>query len=125
MTLTPEHLETARDLAVALKLERPLAFIDLETTGTSASTDRIVEIAVLKLLPDGTVDLRSQRLNPGIPIPPEAIAVHGITDADVSDRPTFKRLAASLLSFVDDCDIAGFGVARFDLRVLEAGVRAS
>ncbi len=120
MTLTPEHLETARGLVATLKLERPLAFIDLETTGTSASTDRIVEVAVLKLFPDGTVDLRSQRLNPGIPIPPEATAVHGIADADVSDRPTFRRLAASLLSFVDDCDIAGFGVARFDLRVLEA-----
>ena len=120
MTLTPEHLETARDLAAALKLERPLAFIDLETTGTSASTDRIVEVAVLKLSPDGTVDLRSQRLNPGIPIPPEATAVHGITDADVSDRPSFRRLAASLLSFLDDCDIAGFGVARFDVRVLAA-----
>ena len=120
MTLTAEQLETARDLAAALKLERPLAFIDLETTGTSVSTDRIVEVAVLKLSPDGTVDLRSQRLNPGTPIPPEATAVHGITDADVSDRPSFRRLAASLLSFLDGCDIAGFGVARFDLRVLEA-----
>ena len=120
MTLAPEHLETARDLAGALKLERPLAFIDLETTGTSVSTDRVVEVAVLKLFPDGTVDLRSQRVNPGIPISPEATAVHGITDADVSERPNFRRIAASLLSFLDDCDIAGFGVARFDLRVLEA-----
>ena len=59
-------------------------------------------------------------MNPGISIPPEATAVHGITDADVSDRPSFRRLAASLLSLLDDCDIAGFGVARFDVRVLEA-----
>ena len=103
-----------------INLKRPLAFIDLETTGTSPSSDRIVEIAILKLHPDGTEDFRCKRVNPGVPIPAEATAVHGITDADVANEPAFASYARSLRDFLADSDIAGFGVARLDLPLLEA-----
>ena len=103
-----------------LNLRRPLAFVDLETTGTSPAADRVVEIAILKVDPDGAEDFRSRRVNPGVPIPPEAIAIHGITDADVADEPPFQAYARSLSDFLADCDIAGFNVAGFDLRMLEA-----
>ena len=103
-----------------LNLRRPLAFVDLETTGTSPASDRIVEIAILKVQPDGTEDFRRKRVNPGVPIPAEATAIHGITDVDVADEPPFQAYARSLNDFMADCDIAGFNVAGFDLRMLEA-----
>ena len=106
-----------------LKLRRPLAFIDLESTGTSPFSDRIVEIAILKTNPDGGEDFRCKRVNPGIPIPPEATAIHGITDADVASEPTFAAYARSLSGFLADCDIAGFNVSGFDLPMLEAEFR--
>jgi DNA polymerase III subunit epsilon len=101
-----------------LKLERPLAVIDLETTGTDPQADRIVEISVLKVSPDGQRKHRTRRVNPGVPIPPEATAIHGITDADVADEPRFPSMAASLLALLDDCDFCGFNLKRFDLRML-------
>ena len=79
-----------------LKLTRPLVFFDLETTGTNITHDRIVEISIVKLMPDGTVVERSRRLNPEMPIPAEATAVHHITDDDVAGEPTFRQVAASL-----------------------------
>lgn len=103
-----------------LNLRRPLAFVDLETTGTSPVTDRVVEIAIFKVLPDGEEDFRCNRVNPGVPIPAEAMAIHGITDADVANEPPFASYARSLNDFLADCDIAGFNVAGFDLRMLEA-----
>ena len=103
-----------------LRLNRPIAFVDVETTGLSVSQDRIVELTVLKIHPDGTEELKSARLNPTIPIPEEATAIHGITDEDVADKPEFRRYASSLLSFLADCDLGGFGVQRFDLPILEA-----
>lgn len=106
-----------------LNLRRPLAFVDLETTGTSPASDRIVEIAILKVQPDGTEDFRRKRANPGVPIPAEATTIHGITDADVADEPPFQAYARSLNDFMADCDIAGFNVAGFDLRMLEAEFR--
>ena len=106
-----------------LNLRRPLAFIDLETTGTSPASDRVVEIAILKFQPDDTEDFRRNRVNPGVPIPAEATAIHGITDADVADEPRFASYARSLNDFLADCDIAGFNVAGFDLRMLEAEFR--
>ena len=83
-----------------LQLRRPLAFIDLESTGTSPSSDRIVEIAILKVNPDGGEDFRCNRVNPGVPIPAEATAIHGITDADVASEPTFMAYARSLSGFL-------------------------
>jgi DNA polymerase-3 subunit epsilon len=101
-----------------ITLERPLAVIDVETTGTDAQKDRIVEISALKLLPDGQPQHRTRRLNPGIPIPEAATAVHHITDADVADAPRFAQLAGGLLAFLDGCDLCGFNLKRFDLRLL-------
>ncbi len=103
-----------------LELSRPLAFIDLESTGTSPERDRIVEIAVLKLHPDGREEFLCKRVNPGMPIPPDAIAVHGITDADVADEPPFSQYAQSIAAVLADCDYAGFGITRFDLPLLRA-----
>ena len=106
-----------------LRRDRPLAFIDVETTGLSPSSDRIVELTVLKIHPDGAEELKSARINPEIPIPAEATEVHGISNEDVSDKPKFRDYAKSLLGFLDDCDIGGFGVKRFDLPILEAEFR--
>jgi len=101
-----------------LVLQKPLAILDLETTGTDPQTDRIVEIGILKVLPDGRTEHRNYRVNPGIPIPPEATAIHGIADADVANEPRFAQLVANLLTFLEHCDLCGFNLKRFDLRVL-------
>jgi len=105
---------------VALILERFLAFIDLESTGVSPERDRIVEIAILKLHPDGREDFRRKRVNPGVPIPPEATAVHGISDADVASDPPFIQYARGVDAFLSECDLAGFGITHFDLPLLRA-----
>ena len=102
-----------------LKLTRPLVFFDLETTGTNITHDRIVEISIVKLMPDGTVVERSRRLNPEMPIPAEATAVHHITDDDVAGEPTFRQVAASLSKLLQGCDIAGFHSNRFDIPLLD------
>lgn len=102
-----------------LKLTRPLVFFDLETTGTNISTDRIVEISFVKLMPDGSVIEKSRRVNPEMHIPEEATAVHHITDADVANEPTFKQLAASLAQQLSGCDVAGFNSNRFDVPLLD------
>lgn len=101
-----------------MPLDRPLAVLDLEATGTAPHRDRIVEVSVLKLLPDGTKLLRHRRLNPGMPIPPEATEVHGIHDEDVAHEPEFRNIAASLAELLDGCDLAGFGILQFDLPML-------
>lgn len=101
-----------------LDLQRPLAVFDLETTGTDPATDRIVEISVLRLSPGGRKDLRTQRVNPGRPIPPEATAVHGISDMDVRGMPSFDEVARDYLAFLEGCDLCGFNIKRFDLRLL-------
>jgi DNA polymerase-3 subunit epsilon len=104
-------------------LRKPLAVLDLETTGTSIQGDRIVEIAVLKLFPDGSRDLRCRRVNPERPIPPEATQVHGISDAEVVDKPSFRAIARALFGFLSDCDFGGYNVARFDLPLLREEFR--
>lgn len=106
-----------------LQFDRPIAFIDLETTGLSLSSDRIVELTVLKIHPDGSEMLRSVRINPEMSIPKAATAIHGITDEDVADKPRFRQYASSLRDFLDGCDIGGFSVKRFDLPLLEAEFR--
>lgn len=103
-----------------IRLERPLVVLDLETTGTRVQADRIVEISTLKLLPDGTNRIRTRRLNPGTPIPPEATAVHGITDADVADENSFSQIARSLALYLEGCDLCGYNLWSFDLRMLVA-----
>lgn len=101
-----------------LKLKRPIIFFDLETTGVDTSRDRIVEISMVKILVDGTKQVKTRRINPEMPIPAEATAVHGISDEDVKDEPTFKQIAKSLALFIEGCDFGGFNSNRFDLPVL-------
>lgn len=101
-----------------LNLKRPVVFFDLETTGTNITRDRIVEISIIKVWPDGHELERTRRINPEIPIPAEATAVHHITDADVASEPTFRQLAKSLAEIFHDSDIAGFNSNRFDIPLL-------
>jgi DNA polymerase-3 subunit epsilon len=101
-----------------LQLTRPLVFFDLETTGTSIVHDRIVQISILKLHPDGSEEVRTRLINPECPIPPDAIAIHGIADANVVGQPTFRNVAASLFQLFSGSDIAGFNSNRFDLPLL-------
>jgi DNA polymerase-3 subunit epsilon len=103
-----------------LVLARPLAVIDLETTGVDPRTDRIVEISVLKVVPGEEPVHKTRRVNPGIPIPPEATQLHRITDADVAGEPPFAKLAAGLLKLLEGCDLCGFNIKRFDLPLLTA-----
>jgi DNA polymerase-3 subunit epsilon len=103
-----------------IRLDRPLAVLDLETTGTDPKLDRIIEISVLKLLPGGDQDHRTRRVHPGVPIPPDATAIHGISDDDVADCPTLRAIAPSLARFLEGCDLAGFNILGFDLRLLAA-----
>lgn len=101
-----------------LNLKNPLVFFDLETTGINITKDRIVEISYLKVKLDGTEESRTRRINPQMPIPKQAIAVHGITDDDVKDCPTFKEVAKSLVTQIEGCDLAGFNSNRFDIPML-------
>ena len=103
-----------------LKLDKPIAFIDVETTGLNPYTDRIVELSILKIYLDGREEYKSHRFNPEIPIPPEATSIHGVTDADVAEEPIFRQYAKSVRDFLEGCDIAGFNVIKFDLPFLEA-----
>ena len=101
-----------------LQLTRPIAFIDLETTGVSLSTDRIVEIAVIKLLPDGSRQIKRKLLNPQMPIPKVTSDIHGITDEMVKDAPTFKQAANEIKVFIEGCDLGGYNSNRFDIPIL-------
>ena len=101
-----------------LNLKNPLVFFDLETTGINITRDRIVEISVLKVHPNGKEETKTRRINPEMPIPPESTAIHGITDDDVKDCPTFKQVAKSFADFLEGCDMAGFNSSRFDVPLL-------
>lgn len=101
-----------------IKLEKPLVVFDLETTGLSINLDRIVEIAYLKIMPNGVVFKSDILLNPEMNIPEEAIEVHGITNEDVKDKPTFKRVAQDLWGVFCDCSYGGFNILTFDLPIL-------
>jgi DNA polymerase-3 subunit epsilon len=101
-----------------LQLKKPLAIIDLETTGVNLSTDRIVEIAIVKAMPDGTKQLKRKLLNPEIPISAVSREMHGITNEMVKDAPTFKQVANEIKQFLDNCDLAGYNSNRFDIPLL-------
>jgi DNA polymerase-3 subunit epsilon len=101
-----------------LKLRKPLVILDLETTGVNITTDRIVEFSALKVSPGGAEEWLTLRLNPGIPISPEATRVHGITDADVANEPHFRDVARRIASFLEGCDLAGFNSMKFDIPIL-------
>jgi len=102
----------------ALKLDRPLVVFDTETTGTNPRTDRIVEIACVKIHPDGRREEWVRRLNPRLPIPRASTAIHGIHDEDVRDAPGFREVAAELARFLEGCDLGGYNITGFDLPVL-------
>lgn len=103
-----------------LPLDRPLIIFDLETTGLSVGEDKIIELAYEKIMPDGQVTSHVERINPGRPIPPEASAINGITDADVADAPSFAKLSYALWSAFEGADIGGFNITGFDLPFLRA-----
>lgn len=101
-----------------LNLKNPIIFFDLETTGINITTDRIVEIAILKVHPGGKEELKKHRINPEMPIPAKSSEIHGILDDDVKDAPTFKQVARQLVSFMEGCDIGGFNSNKFDIPLL-------
>jgi DNA polymerase-3 subunit epsilon len=101
-----------------LNLEKPLSFFDLETTGINISHDRIVEISILKVLPDGTEENYTRKVNPTIPIPEEVSEIHGIWDKDVASEPTFEQLANEIKEFFGDSNLAGYNSDRFDIPLL-------
>lgn len=112
---------TQRRSPTPFQFDRPLVFIDLETTGTNVKHDRIVELGLVRITPEGEVTEKVRRINPEVPIPATATKVHGIADEDVADEPTFRRIAKSLYGdFLAGADLAGFNVRRFDLPLLVA-----
>lgn len=103
---------------IQLNLTRPIAFFDLETTGVNVASDRIVELSILKILPDGTKETKTKRINPTIPIPKQTSLIHGIYDKDIADAPTFKNIAKNLAEFLKNCDLAGYNSNKFDIPIL-------
>jgi DNA polymerase III subunit epsilon len=101
-----------------LNLKRPIAFLDLETTGINVSNDRIIEFSILKIHPNGMEEWMSSRVNPEMPIPAKTTAIHGIKDEDVVNSPTFKGVAKNLANFLEGCDLAGYNAIKFDIPVL-------
>ena len=101
-----------------LNLKNPLIFFDLETTGIDIVKDRIVELSYVKVMPNGEETVKTYRINPEMPIPPESTAIHGITDEDVKDCPTFKAIAKTLAAQIEGCDLAGYNSNRFDIPLL-------
>lgn len=101
-----------------LKLHRPICFFDLETTGIDVAKDRIVEIGILKVFPNGNKESKTWLVNPGMPIPEHSTKIHGITDEQVANEPTFKELAPHIYNMIKDSDLAGFNSDRFDIPLL-------
>ncbi|MEA2043699.1 MAG: 3'-5' exonuclease [Bacteroidota bacterium] len=101
-----------------LNLKNCIAFIDLETTGINVVKDRIVEISILKINPNQEEEIKTLRINPECPIPKETTKIHGISDADVADAPTFSQVAKSIADFIEGCDLAGYNSDRFDFPLL-------
>jgi len=101
-----------------LNLKNPLVILDLETTGINLAQDRIVEITILKVYPGGKEEVKTFRINPTIPIPPQSTAIHGIKDEDVKDAPVFKEIAKTIANEIEGCDFAGFNSNKFDIPLL-------
>ena len=101
-----------------LLIKRPIVFFDIEATGFDPNHDRIVEICLIKVWPDGREEVFTSRVNPGVPIPPESTAIHGISNEDVKDAPYFGGIAEKIMAFFEDSDLAGFHISRFDIPIL-------
>lgn len=105
--------------AFKMKINKPIAFFDLETTGVNISTDRIIEICIVRVSPpDEKIEIKTFRVNPGIPIPDQSSSIHGIYDKDVADKPAFPEIAQQVFQFMKDCDLGGFNSIRFDIPLL-------
>ena len=101
-----------------LNLKKPIVFFDLETTGVDVANDRIVEISLLKIFTDGKEEIKTMRINPEMPIPPQVTEIHGISDDDVKDEPTFNIVAKDVTKFIEGCDLAGYNSNKFDIPLL-------
>ncbi len=101
-----------------LNLTKPLAFFDIESTGVDAARDRIVEISILRVNVDNTIDIHTVRMHPTIPIPYVTSMIHGIFDKDIANEPTFKDMAKTLANFLTNCDLAGYNCLKFDVPLL-------
>ncbi len=101
-----------------LNLKKAIVFFDLETTGIDVANDRIVEISLLKVSPGGEEEIKTMRINPEMPIPPKATEIHGISDADVKDEPTFNIVARDIANYIEGCDLAGYNSNKFDIPLL-------
>lgn len=101
-----------------LKLQRPIACVDIETTGVNITKDRVIEIAIIKVQPDGTREVKVKRVNPEMPIPEDSSEIHGIYDADIAHEPTFKEMANEIKQFLNNCDLCGYNSNRFDFALL-------
>jgi len=102
-----------------LHLDKPLAVFDIEATGINRKTDRIIDLCIIKWLPNGETETLNYRLNPGMPIPAESTEIHGITDSDVADSPAFESVAQEILEQLTGCDLAGFNLIHFDIPMLQ------
>ena len=112
------HVHPCFSFSMKLNLKRPIIFFDLETTGVNVTADRIVELCYIKVLPNGNEESKTMRINPEVPIPAHATAVHGITNEDVKDCPTFKEISKELEQTFRDSDLAGFNSNKFDVPLL-------
>ena len=101
-----------------LNLKRPLAFFDVESTGLSIAKDRIIEISILKVNPNGTSESKTWLINPDYPISEEASSIHGYTNEDLADKPTFKQLAKEISRFLNNCDLSGYNAIKYDIPIL-------
>ena len=109
---------TESNIMMKLIKERPLVFFDLEATGVNILNDRIVEISVVKIFPDGRREVKTRRINPEMHIPEEASAIHGIYDKDVVNEPTFRAISKNFFIYLEDCDLGGYNITKFDIPML-------
>ena len=109
---------TESNIMMELMKERPLVFFDLEATGVNILNDRIVEISVVKIFPDGRREVKTRRINPEMHIPEEASAIHGIYDKDVANEPTFRAISKNFFIYLEDCDLGGYNITKFDIPML-------
>ena len=109
---------TESNIMMELIKERPLVFFDLEATGVNILNDRIVEISVVKIFPDGRREVKTRRINPEMHIPDEASAIHGIYDKDVANEPTFRAISKNFFIYLEDCDLGGYNITKFDIPML-------
>jgi putative DNA polymerase III epsilon chain len=109
---------TESNIMMELIKERPLVFFDLEATGVNILNDRIVEISVVKIFPDGRREVKTRRINPEMHIPEEASAIHGIYDKDVVNEPTFRAISKNFFIYLEDCDLGGYNITKFDIPML-------